>query len=705
MPQAERRRTIQLTLLLAGAGIAAMPGHAQTDTRDGAGYLAPVSVTATRNPIKSFEYPGMVTVIGREAIDAAQASSVDDLLKSVPGVEFTGGPRRTGETPSIRGLSGPDVVLLFDGTRQNYGSAHDGRFFIDPSLLKQVEVLRGSASSLYGSGGTGGVIEFHTVEAADLLASGERFGAMASGGYQHVNEERLGALSAYGRPLPGLDLVASITRRASSAIELGNGQTLTNTEDDIVSGLAKASYGFADHHRLEGSYMAFRNDAVESNNGQGAGGTDAVEKDITTATTRVAYSFDDPDNRWLDLDLVAYSVATRNDETRLDGNGAGPRGEVLRRDVDTYGLRLDNRSRLDLGRSIAATFTYGGEIYRDEQDGAAGAGERDGVPDAEADTVGLFAQAELAMAKPFGVIPGDVLIIPGIRFDDYETSSAIGVDNSDSQVSPRLGLSYLPNDWLLLFGNYGEAFRAPTFDELYLTGNHFTIPLGATTVINRFVSNPNLRPQTTRTVEYGVGLTFDDAFAPNDLLQVKVSRYHTDGEDFIDTQVTQPALFTACNPFIPGNCDGTTTNINVPNASLRGTEVEASYENHRLLLSAGYATISGRNDDTGARLGVLTPDQYTLHAALKVPEYDVIAGWRAIVADDFDEVNTAAEERAAYDVHDVYVSWQPRQAPIRGIRVDLGVDNLFDEDYSRTFTGAAEPGRNYKAAVRYQLNW
>ena len=65
--------------------------------------------------------------------------------------------------PARRLAFGPDVIVMFDGARQNFGSAHDGRFFIDPSLLKSVEVLRGPASSLYGSGGTGGIIEFRTM--------------------------------------------------------------------------------------------------------------------------------------------------------------------------------------------------------------------------------------------------------------------------------------------------------------------------------------------------------------------------------------------------------------------------------------------------------------------------------------------------------------------------------------------------------------
>ena len=71
----------------------------------------------------------------------------------------------------------PTSSSNFDGARQNFGSTHDGRFFIDPRLLDSVEVLREPASSLYGSGATGGVIEFRTVDAADLLAQGQTAGA------------------------------------------------------------------------------------------------------------------------------------------------------------------------------------------------------------------------------------------------------------------------------------------------------------------------------------------------------------------------------------------------------------------------------------------------------------------------------------------------------------------------------------------------
>jgi hemoglobin/transferrin/lactoferrin receptor protein len=703
--------TLAMCALIAAA--AAQPAVAQTNgetaqapaTAQAPIVLDPVSVTATRNEIDPFVYPGMVTVIDRPEIQRLQPSTPDDVLKLVPNVEFTGGPRRTGEVPSIRGFSGPDVVVLLDGARQNFGSAHDGRFFLDPSLLRSVEVLRGPASALYGSGGTGGVLEFRTVTADDFLDPGETLGATVTGGVQTVNDERLGTFTAYGKPAENVDLLGSVTRRTSGEIELGDGNSLDNTDDSILSGLIKGGIDLGDHHRLEASYSRFSNDAEEPNNPQGQGGNDTVDKEVSADNVRLGYSFDDPGNRWLDLDVVAYYTDFAADEQRLDSLGAGPVGELLTRDVTTLGGRLDNRSRFDLGEDVSLTLTYGGEAYRDRQDGEDSTGDRDGVPDAEALFTGVFGQAEFALSQPFG-LPGDLLILPGARFDRYEsTSDLASEDTTDSRLSPRIGVSYLPQEWLMVFANYAEAFRAPTFDELYLTGTHFQIPLGRSTIVNRFVPNPGLKPQTTRTVEFGAGVDFDDLAFENDALQVKATHFRVWGEDFVDTAVNQPSPFVDCNPFIPGACDGTTTSTNVPNARLWGTEVEASYENDRVLFGFGLSTINGENEDTGDYLGVLTPTTFTFDTGVKLPEIDSLIGWRAVVAREFDKVNDPAEERDAYDVHDFYFAYQPVEGPLEGLRLDLGVDNAFDEEYARVFTGASEAGRNFKAQISYSLNW
>src|SRR3546814_19823835 len=94
-----------------------------------------------------------------------------------------------------------------------------------------------------------------------------------------------------------------------------------------------------------------------------------------------------------------------------------------------------------------------------------------------------------------------------------------------------------------------------------------------------------------------------------DRLQSKASHFITWGKDFIDLNVDQPEIFVDCNPFIPGDCDGTTNSTNVPKAKHWGSEIEASYDAPRFIASLGWSTADGENRDTAAKLGVLTADR------------------------------------------------------------------------------------------------
>jgi hemoglobin/transferrin/lactoferrin receptor protein len=255
----------------------------------------------------------------------------------------------------------------------------------------------------------------------------------------------------------------------------------------------------------------------------------------------------------------------------------------------------------------------------------------------------------------------------------------------------------------MMFTSYGHAFRAPTFNELYTTGVHFEIPGLAT---NRFVPNPDLKPQRTRTFEFGGGMSFDEVFEQRDKLEFKASHFVIWGKDFIDLDVNQPfPPDPDCVVFPVVDCDGTTTSTNVPKAKLWGSEIEASYDGSRIMGSLGFSTIDGENRDTGEKLGVLTPDRWTFVTGVKLPEIDSLVGWRSVFAAKFKNTDDPSEERDRYNVHDVFFAWQPSDGLLQGFRVDLGIDNLFDEDYERVFTGAPEAGINFKGLVSYSMKW
>jgi vitamin B12 transporter len=123
-----------------------------------------VVVTATRVPKRFSELVNDVTVLTREELDRAGHSSLTNVLQGVPGIEVTqaGGFGGTAQV-FLRGANAGHTLFLVDGMR--VGSASTGLTAIENLPLEQIErieVLRGPASSLYGSDAIGGVVQVFT---------------------------------------------------------------------------------------------------------------------------------------------------------------------------------------------------------------------------------------------------------------------------------------------------------------------------------------------------------------------------------------------------------------------------------------------------------------------------------------------------------------------------------------------------------------
>lgn len=578
--------------------------------------------------------------------------------------------------------------------------------------------MRGPASALYGSGAVGGVLAFESVDADDLLADDETWGARARVGYQSINEESLASLTAYTRQ-GAFDGLASFGIRQSGDIELASGADLPS-DDDIQTALVKGSYALTDALSIEGSWQHFSNTAIEPNNGQGVAGTGDsildrdVEKDITTDTFRLGLTFNPSTNDWIDFGVTAYQTSSDVDEF----DATIPRTTI--RDIETTGFTVRNASRFSVGPADT-TLTVGGDWYKDEQVGSDDQttdGSRGGVPNGESEFTGFFAQLESVVETP----AGRFVIIPGIRYDEFESSSLIAPDenNSDDAISPRFAASFAPDgaQWLRLFGSYAEGFRAPSINELYLDGVHFSVPhpvlfnpaMGNFTLVpNTFIPNPDLVPEETKTLEFGSGVDFNGVFSNSDRLQAKVSYYETEADNLINLSVNAaPDATCFAPPFFQPCTFGTSESANVDQAELEGWEGELHYDHDRFFARASFSTIEGTDLSDGSDLGSLTPDRFALNVGLKLPEHNATIGARVQVASDFEQrVSdgaggfTVQDERDGYAVLDLYASYRPEM--IDGLRLDIGVDNVLDEDYERVFEGVSEPGTNFKIAASWQF--
>jgi hemoglobin/transferrin/lactoferrin receptor protein len=471
----------------------------------------------------------------------------------------------------------------------------------------------------------------------------------------------------------------------------------------------------SDAFEISASYTRFELDATDPQNPQGANlagpDNELVFRDIVSDTAQIGLNWN-PASDAIDLNVVGYYSRNGVEEDTV----GTPR--VANREVETFGVLIDNRSRFHLGAGSSLTLTYGGEYYRDEQTGldtATGDGTRGGVPDAETDFIGLFVQAEVTLAH-LGGIPGELSVIPGIRWDSFQSEAEGEVfEIDDDEFSPKIGVSYKPIPELLFFGNYALGFRAPSFNEAFADGTHFVIPdLSAAPgpmeprfVSNLFIGNAALQPEESESYEFGAGLDLPNLIAEGDRLTIKGSYYESDVDNLIGLDVNIPTGCFTSSPFVPPCGTGpefgnTSQNINIRNAEISGIEVEFDYRSDWFYARGNFSSIDGVDADSGAFLeGVLQPDILFVDLGSRIGETGLRLGARFTLATEFDEVNTPEELRDDYLRSDIYLVYQPDTGPLRDFRVDLGVDNVADTAFEVVNAGVFQPGRNFKAALSW----
>ncbi|MEJ6000601.1 TonB-dependent receptor plug domain-containing protein [Paucibacter soli] len=157
--------TYARTLLALAAAAVAWPQSALAQNGPAANKLDQVQVTATRSSIRLDQTLADVTVLTRADIERQAFGGLADLLAKQSCFEFArpGGP---GATTSLflRGANTQHTVVMIDGVRMDTQSGSGGATWesMPLALIERVEILRGAASSLYGSDAVAGVVQIFT---------------------------------------------------------------------------------------------------------------------------------------------------------------------------------------------------------------------------------------------------------------------------------------------------------------------------------------------------------------------------------------------------------------------------------------------------------------------------------------------------------------------------------------------------------------
>ena len=553
------------------ADAAVVDGAAAADSGDGGAIV----VTATRTEKQASDVPATVSVIDSQTIDDRFINDVKDLVRYEPGVavrrapsRFTAAGASTGRDRdsgfNIRGLEGNRVLITVDGVRVpdgfSFGAQSVGRGdYVDLDLVKSVEILRGPASALYGSDGVAGAVSFVTKDPADFLKEGRSIGGGVRAAYDSSDESWTEGGVAAGQA-GQLSFMAAYTRRDGKELDnkgsndsANSDRTTPNPQDTNSNAmLGRIVWTPNDAHRLRLTYEHFDSDVATNV-------LSAIAKPPLAATSAIGLTADDTikrdratiDYRYVGTGFVngAHAAAwwqkSRTLQVSLeDRSTAADRTRINRFDNRVYGAMLQIESKVTSG-AVDHLFVYGGDVSTTRQTGI-----RDGTvppagesfptrafPATDYTLTGFYLQDEMSIAD------GVVSLFPALRWDHYKLdpkndplfTTFVPRGQNGSKLTPRIGLVVKPVETIRLFASYAQGFKAPEPNQI---NNGF-----ANIVANyRSVPNPDLKPETSRSVEGGVRFVRDNALA-------EVTVFNSRFRNFID-QVQTGGSFTAADPAI-----------------------------------------------------------------------------------------------------------------------------------------------------------
>lgn len=555
--------------------------------------LERITVVGTRFGIDVQKYPGSASVLLPEDLDAG--TDMIQSLKAVPGFDSgNDGGRALGQSFSIRGFGhGAEnrVILMQDGVRRsaNLFSNQVSGFGMDPVLLKQVEVVRGSSGISYGGGAIGGVVGSTTKDAADFVKPGRELGLEVNYRFDANNQHQIYGAFAYApenRPFELLLFAKQAARgnlrMAGDIVENGvERRNETINDEDIDTRFIKAGWTIGEGHKLMLSHFDYRMDVVTGWNSlyhtsAPSQSTGPVMGERVQQDSVLSWRLNPPQNPWLELSANAY--VTRGWYER----GYEHIDLYYKNEDKRWGFNLQNLSQFTTG-NVGHRLLLGMD-YENREEGALYL--RDGVvssfgsiPNRYRD-LGVFVQHESAW------LDGRLLLQLGGRYDRFHRQvMKVDADYDNSRFSPRLGLSYELFDGFNLLANYSEAFRAPS--------PHETSSSGPLNIHYWYLPNPDLKAETSREYEAGFSWRRHGLFTEHDRFNTKLMFFNGRIKDMIRLVVDYGSVS-------PGQSEYAQYQ-NVDGVDRRGLEFVMSYDQPRWGTSLSFEKLDMEDVKTGRK--------------------------------------------------------------------------------------------------------
>lgn len=640
--------------------------------------LGAVSVVGNGNEVDSSNV-GKSTMTQTE-INRYQANNIPSLLATLPGINLGGSLKPGGQTINIWGMGeAEDVQMTVDGaTKSGFERYKQGTIFIEPELIKRLEVEKGPHDFRTGNGGFGGVVHMETKDAPDLLEEGKDVGAMLKYGYSSNDHQQVYSGAAYGRTEDGrADALVYYTKRDGDDMKLAdnmpnpgnvypvNPLRLPNTAQDLDAQLLKLNLHLTDEHSVGVSYSRSNNylwvpfSAVSYPAPPSQANIDKYGFDIASrrylanrstidTTWSAKYNYEPVDNPLVDLEVKYSHSNTEQTDKRGEQAFVQPTtgGRKMETGYTDDMLQIENVSLFASG-PLDHVLTTGVQFRKHQRDvnmwmpGTTyevekynyGHYQPNFMPAGKVDTNSFYIQDAITLAN--------FTLTPSIRYDHvrnrgqendapYYNHPELGHDYSDKTYtgwSPRLSAFWKITPQTALFADFSKTWRAPVIDEQYEVQG-----LG-----NRTSSSLNLNPERITGWRAGNITTFDQIFGDNDHALIRTTLFSNkiDDEIFKATGVGCAAQTAAGSMSKDCGSAPMPNYRNIGSVTIKGFEIESFYDATYLFGSLSYAWMTGKHQ--GAYTNPWGPDvwardvpapKWVAVLGTKIPAWDARVGWK-----------------------------------------------------------------------------
>lgn len=604
--------------------------------------------------------------------EKSNATDLKDVLSDQVAVQFGGG-NGLSQHITLRGMGADQIDYVVDNASTDATSIfhHQGRFMLDPAMVKIVKIEKGTGSASSGIGATSGRIIAETVDAKDLLRDGKNYGFRVRGG-GGTNSGYFGGAAIYGKSDNGiLDGIFQGNWVHEKSYRGGDGYVSADGTDKIKnSNLGNRSYLAKINLNPNEDWTVGVKHSREENYGMRN-----LREEFYFATDNdnpyYKHRIQDNSNLYLkgrnagflsNIDANIYRIAAKH--KLYSANPSTPQTETL-------GANLNLSSKLGDNH----TLKYGLNYRNEEGVQTSGSPYKQEKDDFKAYIEGLWGFGKNQQWT----------VTTGLSYDHFEMKSAGNATPSvsDGYISPNVGLIWDATDNLSFALTHNYATRSPRFYEIQLTGGSVAL-------------DPDLKSERSRNTELNVkwqwqGLSLDASYFNQKIKDL--TNYGGGGRS------GQPiSLYSG------GNLKN------------KGYEVNMGYKWRGLKARVGMAysdpKINGSTADvvqTAIPMGRqwLTSLSYTFEK----PSLEI--GWRGRYAESSSYLSAASNRgggdivnRAGYGVHDIFVNWQPSGKD--DFNINLSVDNLFDKNYRSQSQRAGvnampEPGRDVRLNLTYRF--